>query len=56
MLGGTRDGQPTDAVWRVEGNRQIAIEVTIGGKKVISDRRLLSTGREVPWTNRCDAK
>jgi hypothetical protein len=55
-LGGTRDGEPIEATWRAEQNRQIATEVTIGGKKVISGGKLTGNGREVPWTIRCDAR
>ena len=52
-VGGTRDGQPTEGLWLLEPNRQLGTEVSIGGKKVISDGKLLSTGREIPWLNKC---
>ena len=52
-VAGMRDGQPIDSIWRVEGSRQIAIEVTLGGKKVISGSRY-ANGGEVPWLNKCD--
>ncbi len=52
-LSGTRDGEPIDAIWRVEGGRQLAVEVTIAGKKVISGGRFVRTGKELPWTNKC---
>ena len=51
---GTRDGQPTEGVWRLEANRQIGMEVSMAGKKVISGGRLVSSGQPVPWLSRCD--
>jgi hypothetical protein len=54
-LNGTRDGKPAEATWRIEGNRQRATEVTIDGQKVISNGRNVASGRELPWTNRCEA-
>jgi hypothetical protein len=55
-LSGTRDGQPADGVWRVEGSRQFVLEATLTGRKVISGGRLLSTGRDVPPVQRCDGR
>jgi hypothetical protein len=56
MLNGTRDGKPVEATWWIEANRQRATEVTIDGQKVISNGRNVASGREVPWTNKCDAQ
>jgi len=54
IVSGTRDGEPAYAIWRLERDRQVAVEANIGGKRLISDGRLLSTGREIPWVNKCD--
>jgi hypothetical protein len=55
-VSGLRDGQLIEGLWRIEPSRQIATEVTLAGKKVISGGRLLSTGRERPWNNRCEQR
>jgi len=54
-LSGKRDNQSAEAVWRVEQNRQIAMEVSFDGKKVVSGGKLVSNGRPLPWTNKCGA-
>jgi hypothetical protein len=54
-VSGTRDGQPAEAIWRVENNRQIGMEVTIGGQKVISGGRFVRDGRDAGWLVKCDA-
>lgn len=53
VLRGTRDGQPTELLWRLDGTRQLGVDVTLGGRKVIADGRLLSTGDASPWLNKC---
>lgn len=53
LLRGTRDGQPTEILWRLEGTRQLGVEVTLAGRKAISGGRIVSTGREAPWLNKC---
>jgi hypothetical protein len=52
-LSGQRDERPAEGVWRVENNRQLAIEVTLDGKKVISDGKTVATRQPVPWTSKC---
>jgi Serpin (serine protease inhibitor) len=34
-VSGTRYGEPTDGIWRVEQNRMLQVESTQGGKKII---------------------
>jgi hypothetical protein len=53
-LSGQRDERPAEGVWRVEGDRQLATEVTLDGKRVISGGKNVSSGRPIPWTNRCE--
>jgi hypothetical protein len=48
---GNRKGDAVEEVWRVEPNRLVTMEGTIGGNKVITGRRF--NGQEVPWINRC---
>ena len=55
-VSGTREGQPAEGIWRVENNRQIGTEVTIGGKKVISAGRYVGSGRNVQWLVKCSAQ
>jgi hypothetical protein len=52
-VSGTREGQPTDSIYRVEPRRMRVLEGTVGGKKEISGGRFPS-GRESPWLNKCD--
>ena len=52
-VGGTRDGEPTDGIWRLEQNRMLQVEATQGGKKLISGGKWMATGKEMPWLNRC---
>jgi hypothetical protein len=52
-VSGTRDGEPTDGIWRVEQKRMLQVEATQGGKKIISGGKCLATGKEMPWLNRC---
>ena len=50
---GSRKGEFIKEVWRVEPNRIMTIEQTIGGNTVISGARF--NGRSVPRYNRCSA-
>ncbi len=55
-VAGTRDGQRTDAIWRVEGTRMIQWEASQGGKKIIANGRYVSgNSAEVPALNKCGA-
>ena len=51
-VSGTRDGKPTDGIWRVEQNRMLQREST-HGKKTIADGKWVATGKDMPWLNRC---
>jgi hypothetical protein len=50
---GNRKGEPLVEVWRVEPNRIMTVEQTIGGATVISNGQF--NGRPVGWYNRCAA-
>jgi hypothetical protein len=56
-VSGTRDGKPTDGVWRIERKgdsmRAQGIEASWDGKKQISGGKWANGGGEVPWLNRC---
>jgi len=52
-VSGTRDGKPTDGVWRVEQNRVLQVEATQDGKKIISGGKWTNTGKDMPWLNKC---
>ena len=54
-ISGTRDGQPTNGVWRIEQTRMRQWEATVDGKKVIAEGRFVSSGTEWPWLNKCGA-
>jgi hypothetical protein len=53
-LGGTRDGQRGDAVFRVEPRRTRTMEATIAGRKEVANGRFASNGRETPWLSKCN--
>jgi tetratricopeptide (TPR) repeat protein len=60
VVTGTRDGKPTQMLWRIEqsggaGVRVRAAEVSWDGKKLVSGQRRTSSGREMPWLQRCSA-
>jgi hypothetical protein len=48
-----RDGQRTVGVWHVDQNRMLQWSATSNGKDVISSGKLVSTGKDMPWLNRC---
>jgi hypothetical protein len=48
---GNRKGDPVVEVWRVEGDRLVTMEATIGHDQVIKDRKF--NGHELGWLNRC---
>jgi Bacterial Ig domain len=54
-LGGTRDGQRGDSVWRIEKNRMLQWAATQAGKQIISGGRWVATGKDMPWLNKCTA-
>lgn len=55
-VAGTRDGKPTESIWRVEKTRMVQWEATQDGKKIIANGRLLSSNsRDIRWLNKCDA-
>jgi tetratricopeptide (TPR) repeat protein len=61
VVTGTRDGRPLHMLWRFEraaggaGMRVRAAEVSWDGKKLVSGQRRTSSGREMPWLQRCGA-
>jgi hypothetical protein len=52
-LSGARDGQPAESVYRVEPTRMRVLEGTVAGKKEVAGGKLISTGRDMPWLNKC---
>jgi hypothetical protein len=52
-VSGTRDGKPTDSIWRVEGTRMLIVESSWDGKKQIEGGKVVANGRDWPWLNRC---
>jgi hypothetical protein len=57
FLSGIRDNnQPTNGTWRIEPNRVLQWEATLGGRKVIDNGKLVSNGRPIPWLNKCAAR
>jgi len=50
---GNHKNEPIEEVWRVEPNRAVTMEGTLGGAKMISGRRF--NGQEVPWIYKCSA-
>ena len=61
VVTGTREGQPTNMIWRLEsapgasGMRVRPAEVSWGGKKLVTGEKLADSGREMPWLQRCGA-
>jgi len=61
VVTGTRDGKPLHMLWRFErvaggtGMRVRPAEVSWDGKKLVSGQRRSSSGREMPWLQRCGA-
>ena len=53
FLAGTVDGRATTGVWRVEGTRMLQWKAEMDGKTVIEGGKLVSTGRDMPWLNKC---
>lgn len=52
-VSGTRDGKPTDGIWRVDQNRMLQVEATQDGKKIISGGKWVDSGKDMPWLNKC---
>jgi hypothetical protein len=56
-VSGTREGKPTDGVWRVERRgddvRILTVEASLDGKKLISGGKVVANGRDWPWQNKC---
>jgi hypothetical protein len=53
MTGMAASPQRTDGIWQLEPNRIRIVEATLAGRKVVSQGRLVSNGREMPLMNRC---
>lgn len=56
IAGSTVDGQSSDGVWRIEANRMQQWSGTVAGKPIIANGKQISTGREIPWLNKCGAR
>jgi hypothetical protein len=54
-VSGIRDGSRNNAVWRVEKDRMLTWYSVQFGKENITGGRLVSTGKDVPWLNKCGA-
>jgi hypothetical protein len=52
-LSGTRDGKPTDSVWRIEATRTLIVQSSWDGKKQIDGGKIVANGRDWPWLNKC---
>ena len=52
-VSGTRDGKRYDGVWHVEKNRMLQWAINRGGEQTIANGRSVSTGKHVPWVNKC---
>jgi hypothetical protein len=52
-VSGTRDGKPANGIWRVEQDRMLQWDATVDGKKIIASGKLVTSGRDMPWFNRC---
>jgi hypothetical protein len=48
--------EPSEAVWRVERGRQLLVEATIGGKKMVSAGRILHSNVDSPWVVKCASR
>jgi tetratricopeptide (TPR) repeat protein len=60
VVTGTRDGKPLHMLWRFDraggtGMRVRPAEVSWDGKKLVSGQKGTSSGREMPWLQRCGA-
>jgi hypothetical protein len=54
-LSGQLNGRPADGIWRIEQGRMIVWEATFEGQKRVADGKLLATGQQMPWLNKCGA-
>jgi hypothetical protein len=55
-VSGTRDGKPTDSIWRIDGTRMLIVESSWDGKKQIEGGKVVANGRDWPWLNRCGGR
>jgi hypothetical protein len=53
VVSGIRDDTRNNAVWRVEKDRMLTWYSIQFGKVNITGGRLVSTGKDVPWLNKC---
>jgi hypothetical protein len=53
-LSSIRDGQRTVGVWHVDERRMLQWSATANGKDIISNGKLVATGKDLPWLYRCD--
>jgi hypothetical protein len=53
FMSGDNEGQPVELSWIMRNQRQLVLEMTIGGKKIISGGNRLSTKAGVPLISKC---
>jgi PAN domain len=53
VMSGDNEGQPVELSWIMRNQRQLVLEMTIGGKKIISGGNRLSTKAGVPLISKC---
>ena len=54
-VSGTMDGnKPVTGAWRIEGARMVPMEATESGRKTVADGKIVASGNDVPWLNRCN--
>jgi len=54
FLKGIQDGHlPVEGIWRIDGDRMLQWSAMRDGKQLISNGRVVATGKEMPWLNKC---
>jgi hypothetical protein len=53
FVSGTQDGKRGEGIWRTEQNRMLQWDTMRDGKKIIAGGKLVTTGKDMPWLNRC---
>jgi hypothetical protein len=55
FFAGHRDGVRGEGLWRVEKNRILQLEGSLGGKKLLVGGKALATGVTMPWLTKCNS-
>jgi hypothetical protein len=50
---GKRLGDWTADAWRVDNKRMMQVEAVVAGKPIVAGGKLVTTGADMPWLNRC---